>query len=345
MNLQPETPSASLMRANHKPTADQPTWPYRLGAAALGALALSALVYDRLARKAERDNPPLGLVLDVNGVRLHVVERGQGKPLVLLHGNGSMIEDFVSSGLVDAAARTRRVIVFDRPGYGHSERPRTTVWSPEAQADLIAAALTRLGAAGVTMLGHSWGCLVAVALARRHPTLVGGLVLVSGYYYPSVRGDVVGASLPTVPIVGDVLRHTVMPLVTRASWPLAMRKVFGPAPVPAKFAGFPKEMAVRPSQIRASAAESALMIPSAARSAPYADLAMPVTIVAGAQDRMVDVEAQSARLHKELAQSTFDRIEGAGHMVHQTATDLILAAIDRIDAPASNGREAVPAAM
>ena len=302
---------------------------YGLGAA-LGALTLSALVNDQLARKAERDNPPLGRILDVDGVRLHVVERGQGKPLVLLHGNGSMIEDFVSSGLVDEAARTHRVIAFDRPGYGHSERPRRTIWGPDAQADRIAMALTRLGVVGATVLGHSWGCLVAVALARRHPDLVGGLVLVSGYYHPSPRGDVAGASLPAVPVLGDVLRYTVTPILTRALWSSAMRKVFELAPVPSKFAALPREMALRPSQIRASAAESALMIPSAATSAPCTDLTVPVAIVAGAQDRMVDVEAQSARLHGELAQSTFDRVEGAGHMVHQTATDVVLAAINRI---------------
>ena len=40
-----------------------------------------------------------------------------------------------------------------------------------------------------------------------------------------------------------------------------MGKIFGPQPVPSKFAGFPKEMAVRPSQIRASAAESAIYDP------------------------------------------------------------------------------------
>jgi pimeloyl-ACP methyl ester carboxylesterase len=315
---------------------------YALGVAALGALAVSALVNHQLAKKANRENAPLGRFLDVDGVKLHYIERGQGRPLVLLHGNGSMIEDFISSGLVDAAARTRRVIAFDRPGYGHSTRPRTTIWSPDAQADLVGAALAKLSVTGATVLGHSWGCSVAVALARRHPDLVSGLVLASGYYYPTVRGDVVRASMPAVPILGDVLRYTVSPLLSRALWPLAIRRMFGPAPVPAKFAGFPKEMTFRPSQIRASAAESALMIPSAAASAGYADLTMPVAIVAGVEDRLIDIDAQSARLHGDVAQSTFDRVEGVGHMVHQTATEVVLAAIDRIAAPAPGSSAVVP---
>jgi hypothetical protein len=43
-------------------------------------------------------------------------------------------------------------------------------------------------------------------------------------------------------------------------WPFLLRKIFGPSSVPKKFEGFPEEMAVRPSQLRAAAAESALMI-------------------------------------------------------------------------------------
>ena len=45
----------------------------------------------------------------------------------MLHGNGSMIQDFEFSGLIDMVARNRRVIVFDRPGYGHTSRPRNKI--------------------------------------------------------------------------------------------------------------------------------------------------------------------------------------------------------------------------
>ena len=57
-----------------------------------------------------------------------------------------------------------------------------------------------------------------------------------------------------------------------------MRKIFGPAEVPAKFAaGFPASLALRPSQLRASAAETALMVPDAfALEGRYRDLPMPV---------------------------------------------------------------------
>jgi pimeloyl-ACP methyl ester carboxylesterase len=304
--------------------------PYAVAAAAaIGALAVSALVNRQLAKKAERDNPPAGKFLEIDGVRLHYVERGQGEPLVLLHGNGSMIQDFDSSGLIDMAAQKYRVIAFDRPGYGHSERPRGTVWTPDAQADLFHEALRRIGVSRAVVLGHSWGASVAVALALKYPDAVSGLVLASGYYYPTVRADVALLSGPAIPVIGDIGRYTLAPIISRAIWPLLMRKIFGPAPVPQKFDSFPKEMAVRPSQIRASAAEAALMIPDAfAFRADYPQLKMPVVIIAGEEDRLIDIDEQSARLHDDVAQSTFHRVAGAGHMVHQTATESVMSAIN-----------------
>jgi pimeloyl-ACP methyl ester carboxylesterase len=180
--------------------------PYALAAAAtVGALAISALVNRHLAKNAENDNPPGGQFLEVNGVRLHYVERGAGTPLVLLHGNGSMIQDFESSGLIELAAQNYRVIVFDRPGFGYSDRPRNVVWTPAAQAELFAAALSHLGISHAIVLGHSWGSSVAVALAIKYPKLVQGLVLASGYYYPTVRLDVIPLSAPAVPAAESAL--------------------------------------------------------------------------------------------------------------------------------------------
>jgi pimeloyl-ACP methyl ester carboxylesterase len=308
------------------------THPYAVAAAvAIGVLAVSALLNRHLAKRAELDNPPVGRFLEVNGVKLHYVERGSGEPLVLLHGNGSMIEDFESSGLIDLAAENYRVIVFDRPGFGHSDRPRNVIWTPDAQAELIKGALERLGVLQAVVLGHSWGASVAVALGLKYPGFIRGLVLASGYYYPTVRPDVVALGTPSLPLIGDILSHTLSPLISRATWPLMMAQIFGPRSVPRKFEAFPKEMALRPSQVRASAAESALMIPDAfyLRN-QYADLKMPVVIIAGEQDRLIDVETQSARLHSDISQSRFRRVPGTGHMVHQTATDQVMSAINEL---------------
>jgi len=325
-SLKPLRRSASSRRRNRKASSL-----VTASTIAIAALAAAAAVNRYLANKAERDNPPVGRFLDVNGVRLHYVERGTGDAVVLLHGNGSMIQDFESSGLIDLAAKDFRVVVFDRPGFGHSERPRGTVWTPDAQAELIKAALTQLGVSRAIILGHSWGASVAVAMGLKYPDLVRGLVLASGYYYPTIRPDVVAMGAPALPIVGDFLSQTISPLLSRAIWPLMLKKIFGPKSVPTKFQAFPKEMALRPSQIRASASEAALMIPDAfALRGKYADLQVPTVIIAGEDDKLIDIDSQSARLHDDVSQSTIRRIAGNGHMIQQTATDEVMSAIREV---------------
>ena len=68
---------------------------------ALHLLVVSALVNRFIAKRAERNNPPIGKFVDVGALRLHYIEQGDGEPLVLLHGNSGMIQDFTSSGLVE----------------------------------------------------------------------------------------------------------------------------------------------------------------------------------------------------------------------------------------------------
>jgi pimeloyl-ACP methyl ester carboxylesterase len=317
------------------------------GAALLGA---AALVVRSKTRKVERSHPPIGQFIEVNGVRLHYFERGQGQPLVLLHGNGAMAEDFDISGLVDTAAREYRVIVIDRPGFGHSERPRDRTWTPVAQAELLYQALRQLDVEEAIVLGHSWGTLPAIALALEHPSFVRGLVLLSGYYFPTLRLDVPFAAQPAIPLLGDVMRYTVSPLLSRLIWPALVRRLFGPARTPERFAAFPVWITLRPGQIRASAAESGLMIPAAmALRKRYRELAMPVGVVAGADDRIANIRRQSRRLHEELPRSEFHVAEGVGHMVHYSAQEQVIAAIGAVEkaagtAPSATVRQAGSAA-
>jgi pimeloyl-ACP methyl ester carboxylesterase len=296
-------------------------------AAALGATVL----YNRQrARAAERMTPAMGRFLDVDGVRLHYIERGEGEPVVLIHGNGTMIQDFTVSGLVDRLASRYRVIVFDRPGYGYSSRPRQ-LWTPRAHAKLFQTALGQLGVGQAVVLGHSWGTLVAVALALEYPSLVRSLVLASGYYYPTLRADTFLFSPPAIPVIGDAMRHTISPLVARAILPGLIKQMFAPAEVPERFERlFPKELMLRPLQLRAAAEDAALMTPSVMElQHHYRELQMPITIITGADDQIADLGRQSERLHQELPQSEFIELPGLGHMVHHLTPDEVASAVER----------------
>jgi pimeloyl-ACP methyl ester carboxylesterase len=231
-------------------------------AVAAGALAAACLVVRSKTKQAEAENPPTGEFITVEGVKLHYLRRGAGPVVVLLHGNGATSLDFELSGLVDMLAREHTVIAFDRPGFGYSDRPRSTVWTPAEQAALLGKALSALHVEQAVVVGHSWGTLVALAMALDNRDLVRGLVLMGGYYYPSPRLDVVMMSGPAIPVLGDVLRFTVSPLLSRLLWPGALKKIFSPRPVAESFKRWPKWLSLRPSQLRASSAESVMPPPS-----------------------------------------------------------------------------------
>lgn len=306
----------------------RPTWRPLLGIVA-GLLAIRALDEAQRARRAEREYPPRGRRITVNGVALHVTDQGEGPPIVLLHGNGATAEEMHRSGLVAALARTNRVIVFDRPGFGFSDRPRARSWDARSQASLLFAALDLMQIGRAVVVGHSWGTLVALAMALERPDRVAGLALVSGFYFVQPRCDVLALLPSAMPGFGDVLRYTVLPPLMRALRNPAYRKLFGPAPVPPAFLlGFPFDLAVRPSQLRAVAGDTATLQSSArALQSRYATLRMPVAIVSGAQDRIVDPRLHAERLHRTIAHATLTVLQKEGHMVHHTAPAQVLRAI------------------
>ena len=278
-----------------------------------------------------RHLPAEGFVV-VDGIRLHYVERGHGPPVVLLHGNGSMIGDFISSGITERVAASHRVIVFDRPGFGHSDRPRGRTWGPSEQAKLLLRSFALLGIERTIVVGHSWGTLVALALALEAPDKVAGLVLLSGYYYPVPHANARASSRS--PIMDEILLHAVMPFAGHAIALSALRSIFAPCIVPEKFKKhYSVRLALRPSQMKAVAEEAEMLSDSAkVLGRRYKELDMPVHLIAGSDDRIVDTDKHSARLHRELGTSTFCSVAGKGHMVHHAAPHEVIAAIGRVGA-------------
>jgi pimeloyl-ACP methyl ester carboxylesterase len=311
-------------------TQGLPTWLAILLVVAL-ALAALALVNHAVARWAERKHPPEGAFLEVDGTRLHYSDRGTGRPVVLLHGNAVTGADYNTSGVAERLVGTCRVITFDRPGFGHSERPRGRRWTAAEQADLIHAALQRLGVGPAVVVGHSWGTLVALSLAERHPAGVAGLVLLSGYYFPTPRADALLVAPAAVPVLGDLLRYTVSPVFGWLTMPLMKRAMFAPAPLTERFRReYSTALALRPSQLRATASDGALMMSDAKElSAGYGALSMPVAIVAGNGDKIVSPE-HAERLRGAVPDGTLRTVEGAGHMVHHVATQQVVEAIEEV---------------
>lgn len=301
-----------------------------LAGLALGGIATAAWVQSK-ARDAERAHPPAGRFVDVDGVRLHYRERGSGPLVLLIHGNAVTSGDFEASGLIDRLAASHHVIAFDRPGFGHSSRPRDRLWTPAAQAALLHAALSKIGLTEpAVVLGHSMGTMVAVAYALDHPAAVQGLVLLGGYYFPTARIDALLTAPVALPVLGDAMRYTVTALAGRAMLGKLVGAMFMPRAVPGRFyPAVPRELMLRPIQLRANAEDAAFMIPAAAvaRTRHAALDRLPVMIMAGADDVVVDPEAHSVRLHEELPHSDLHLVRSTGHMVHYVAQDAIVRAV------------------
>jgi pimeloyl-ACP methyl ester carboxylesterase len=284
--------------------------------AAVAATVLGNLIFSAFA---EWKNPPIGKFVECDGIRIHYLERGNvdAPAVVLLHGNGTMIQDFMLSGLVDLLAREYRVICFDRPGFGYTSRPRRQIWTADEQGRLLQDALNQLAVRNPVVLGHSWGTLVAIALACRADYPVAGLVLASGYYFPTVRFDVWMLSAPAIPVLGDLIRYTVAPIISAVLLPSTFRTLFSPRAVPTSFrTQFPRSLMLRPKQLRAAAEESALLVPTALSfQSRYPSIKCPIYIFHGAQDAVIECQ-QSRDLQRALpGKAHVDVVENAGHMV------------------------------
>jgi pimeloyl-ACP methyl ester carboxylesterase len=250
---------------------------------------------------------------------------------VLIHGNAVSGDDWDISGVADLLLRNHRVIIFDRPGFGYSERPRGHLWTAAQQAELLHKALHQLRVEQPVVVGHSWGTIVALALAARHQAELAGLVLLSGYYFWTLRPDALLVTAGALPVLGDVLRYTISPLLGWLQMPLLKWAMFSPARVPARFqAEYSTAMALRPSQIRATVMDGALMIPGAlALRGDYKDLTLPVIIIAGDGDKIV-FKRRSEQLRDSIPGSVLQIVKGAGHMVHHLAARQVAQAVESV---------------
>ncbi|TPJ37263.1 MULTISPECIES: hypothetical protein [unclassified Mesorhizobium] len=144
------------------------------------------------------------------------------------------------------------------------------------------------------------------------------------------------AALPALPIVGTIICHTILPPVVRLIWPVLMRRLFGPQPVPPEFSNALRDLVSAPSHLRTTAAESGLLIPVAALAPKTAGRTnAPIGIMAGDADSLLDTNYHSQHLHAVLPGSMMRIVAGAGHMVHHAAPHLVLEMVDSIAAAGS----------
>ena len=144
----------------------------------LALLIVGLVLFTALtARRAEALAPPTGRFIEVDGARLHYLDRGTGPAVVLVHGLGGNLRNF--HGLVDKLAANCRVVAVDRPGSGYSTMVSGEHPTLRAQATIIVRFIQKLGLDRPLLVGHSFGGALSLALALDYPDSVSALVLIS----------------------------------------------------------------------------------------------------------------------------------------------------------------------
>ena len=166
-------------------------------------IGINVFVTDDETKSAEVTVPD-GRLLSLPAGEVQVVEAGPraGSPIVLVHCFTCSINWW--EGMIPLLAREHRVVAMDLRGHGGSEKPTEGYSIPE-QAELLAAALGRLGVRDATVVGHSLGGPISIALAEQSPGLVDRLVIIDSIPDTSY-GDVgfIG-ELPFKPVIGQTL--------------------------------------------------------------------------------------------------------------------------------------------
>ncbi len=301
-----------------------------LVAVALAGAALLVVTL-RLTSRAEANFPPLGKFVTVDGTRLHIVEKGAGPPIVLLHGAFGTLHDFTNT-IFDDLARTHRVIAIDRPGHGHSERPAGEI-DPADQARLIHGALRQLGMQRPILVGFSFGGAVVLAEALAHPGDVRAVVLLNAASHTWPNPISLTYRLSGLPVIGPVLNSTLATPIGHLLLDSSAAGVFAPGPVPPHFSRAALPLTVRPANFAANAEDIRVLQPFLAEQQKrYGELRLPLVIVVSPADRSVGADIHSRPLARAVPGAELIEVPGAGHPILYSHPEVALAAIARAEA-------------
>jgi len=313
---------------------------------ALGTVALlssCAGLAEMRECSAQSEHPPLGQFVDVDGTRVHVWVKGSGPDIVLIHGAGGNLRDYT----FDLAGRLTdryRVIAFDRPGLGYTERlpgyggvGETRGESPKEQAALLQKSAAQVGVKRPIVVGHSFGGAVALAWGMNAPKDIAAIVMLAGVSNPwpgelgtfyNVTGSAFGGAA-AVPLITA--------LTPQSRVESSVRAVFEPQSAPEGYAEYiGPGLTLRRESLRANGQQVLTLRPHiVAMSQQYRDvLTMPVEILHGDADTTVPLDVHSIPLSKQLRNARLTVLPGVGHMPHHVRTDATLKAIDRAAAKA-----------
>jgi len=274
------------------------------------------------ARRVEKALPPRGKFLDLDGARIHYLDKGSGPAIVLVHGLGGQMGNF-AYGVVDQLTNEFRIVVIDRPGSGYSTRASDEAAHLAAQAAFVAQFIRKLGLDRPLLVGHSLGGAIALRVALDHPETISGLALIAPLTHvpPQVPKPFRPLDIESK-LVRRLLAWTVATPMGILRGAKVLKQIFHPDPVPADFplrgGGIlglrPRSFCNVSADLVAADADLASMVER------YPTICMPVAILYGTSDNILDY-----RFHGESMQSIIPQLQlklvPGGHMLPVSAPE------------------------
>lgn len=303
------------------------------GVGLAGGLALAVLAGEtrRITRMAEDAVPPPGRFVEAGGSRFHLVERGEGPPILFIHGLGAHLFHFTHP-LFDRLTGYR-LVAFDRAGSGYSTRAEGATGDLAEQARQTVALMDALGLERPLVVGHSLGGAIALRLALDHPDRVAGLALLSPLTQPleALPPALRGLDIRS-PLLRRIAAHTIAAPLGLRQGPWVLDAVFGPQKPPEDYATAGGALALlRPSHFIGSSTDAVAFRPDMpALSRRLREIRVPVGILFGTADRLLDHREQVEPLRGQIAGLEVELLEGVGHMPQYAEPERVAAFIRRM---------------
>jgi len=259
---------------------------------------------------------------------LRAAVAGEGLNIVLVHGALATHQDWVA-GPFGAIASVGRAIAIDRPGHGGSRRPRFED-SPVQHARQVRSGLDQLGVTRPVLVAHSFGSLVALALAADDPGYAAHLVLIAPVAFREVRLLEHSLLAPrAAPLIGPLWANMLSPIFDRAWVEAVHRLMFAPGAPPDSWRASYPWSDILDRERTVAEGEDFLALHPLAPDIPVnlAAIETPVTILAGTADLIVDWRSQGERLAGCLTRAHMKTVQGEGHMLHHNRPELVTDAI------------------